>query len=102
MNELTVEGFKNGETNSVYLWIWNNKERSDFVRELLEDLRDLNELGDDLDLEIALADELKEWFEDKAPEEDADDIYIHLMHRAIARIEWDEIARRFITLIEEG
>lgn len=95
-------GWTNYETWATHLWISNSEESDNFATSLAAGARKAASKPDEFGLtrkpEGVLADALKEWIEEEAPDLPAS-LYSDLLSSALGRVDWYEIARAYL---EEG
>lgn len=81
---MTYNGWKNYETWCVSLWIDNEEGSYNQSREMARDSEST----------IELADALKDWIEESAPEMDAS-VWSDLLNAALSEVDWYEIAENY-------
>lgn len=98
----TYQGYANYETFAIKLWLDNDREEYDYWRDVATEPVGNDESGFSRTQEGALADALKEHFENMWEENvvlyfvSPAGLYRDLMSHALARVNWLEIARELI------
>ncbi len=97
MNEKEYNGWTNYETWCVNLWIGNDQGSEEQARELTLDA--VSRHGKE-DAPWHLADELKSWITDEAPDLGAT-LYADLLGAALSEVDWVEIAEGYLDAYAE-
>ena len=97
MNEKSYNGWTNYETWCVNLWIGNEQGSEEQARELALDA--VKRHGKE-DAPWHLADELKSWIKDEAPDLGAS-LYADMLGAALSEVDWQEIAEGYLDAYAE-
>lgn len=100
MTDERYNGWTNYETWAAALWIDNDQEAYNHARGLAQDVRNAGPQplpGVDFQREPVniLADQLQDWIEGLAPDLSAS-LFSDLLTRAIARVNWRELAEYYL------
>ena len=93
MENNTCNGWKNYCTWVTALWIDNEESTYKYFREIVQEIREENE--DKNEQRYQLAERIKDYIEDNAPEIPAS-VYSDLIGFAISEIDFDEIAENML------
>lgn len=92
-------GWANYETWAVHLWISSSENNDAFAAQLADDAKQAAVEADEYGLtrkpEGVLADALKDWIEEDAPEI-PNSVYSDLLNSALGRVDWYEVARAYL------
>lgn len=97
-------GWANYETWIVYTWMNNDPESQKFFAEMVKEAYSTAEEQEYFTKEeeavILLAEYLKDHFEDNYELEDVDGVYHDLIMGALSSVDWHEIAKNSMELME--
>lgn len=98
-------GWRNYETWAVALWIDNEQGSYSYSREMVSDAVESHALDPNTEpgetVSVSdIADRLKDWIEESAPEMEAS-LYSDLLNAALSEVDWYEIAENYLEEVTE-
>jgi hypothetical protein len=109
-NKEKYNGWTNYETWDVALWIDNEQGSYNYWRDRAKEILDSEQIDENSSDELinqskensryALAEELKDYFEDNNPLADQANTYTDLLRAALSEVNWNEIARHMFFVLE--